>query len=538
MYDFVLESVQLTQIASEINTSYVGKHIMQSLREQRQENILCDVIIQCGDEQLMAHRTVLYSISEYCRKVFTGPLKVIHKDGKALMDLSSFSVDTVKMFLDLIYGEEDGVVVNVNIAELLQLADFLQAYRYIDILCEVLRRALTDDNCVVLYELACLFNSDKLKRILVSYICGNLSRLIKSQSWEIFPTDVLSSLQRDPLFLSQPAALIGTDIKEQYDPLNFGYALLAYEHELTPSAESDLQVVKSNSIMPKINHDLISKRLSNAYVFYFIFNNEFYAILSMKADCIHRLFKYEQHSRDFSLVLELMGVFGVMVSSEANVAEVISTVSDKYLYIVFHPMDSDDSDLLLVKLNMENSCEPSLEYEVALPNMREYPGIASCQECIFFFYQSMYFTYDTANETHDISLNFTRHIIDEPVEFPQYWVNLNANPYCGFQEKMYALLNVPWKLQLFYLDEEQSSWVSVCEQLVDKYVQFVKAVSSPTDLIFVLDTLENEPTGDEEEYVYGKLIYRYNPGKVQLELWDDSDIEDGRYLFVPDHLLE
>ena len=58
MDTFIVKSRELTKIASEVSASYVGAHIMGSLREQRQRNIFCDVCIKVGSEEVVAHRSI------------------------------------------------------------------------------------------------------------------------------------------------------------------------------------------------------------------------------------------------------------------------------------------------------------------------------------------------------------------------------------------------------------------------------------------------------------------------------------------------
>ena len=102
----VVETRKLTKIGSEMKLDCVGKPILQSLREQRRKNLLCDVSIQCGKEHISAHRCVLYSMSKYCRTLFTGSIPPTYRGGILIMDLNLFSSDAVVVLLDLIYGEE------------------------------------------------------------------------------------------------------------------------------------------------------------------------------------------------------------------------------------------------------------------------------------------------------------------------------------------------------------------------------------------------------------------------------------------------
>ena len=72
------------------------------------------------------------------------------------MDLNLFSSDAVVVLLDLIYGEETSKISNVDVGNVLKLADYLQIPEYI--LTEILRRVISADNFMKLHELALSFN--------------------------------------------------------------------------------------------------------------------------------------------------------------------------------------------------------------------------------------------------------------------------------------------------------------------------------------------------------------------------------------------
>ena len=102
MDSLVVESSKLLSISSQISVDIIRKPLLKSVREQRRNDILCDVTIQCNDLQIAAHRCLLYSLSEYCRTLFTGSIPPNYINGVIIMDLSSFS--TVQMFVEVIYG--------------------------------------------------------------------------------------------------------------------------------------------------------------------------------------------------------------------------------------------------------------------------------------------------------------------------------------------------------------------------------------------------------------------------------------------------
>ena len=149
-----------------------GDPILDSLREQRKHQILCDVTIQCQDREIMAHRCVLFPVSKYCRTLFTSSLSPTFNNGVLIMDLKVFSSDTVQIFIDLIYGENTSDVCDVDAEELMRLADFLQMPE--KMLTEVMRKIINTENCLDLLELSLLYNCFPLQKVLESYICNIL----------------------------------------------------------------------------------------------------------------------------------------------------------------------------------------------------------------------------------------------------------------------------------------------------------------------------------------------------------------------------
>ena len=105
--------------------------------------------------------------------------------------------------------------------------------------------------------------------------------------------------------------------------------------------------------------------------------------------------------------------------------------------------------------------------------------------------------------------------------------------YSGLLGEIYGLFISPGKLQLYYLNEISSVWFFVCEQPIDFIVDSILAVSSPDDLLFILDIVL-----EDNEFV-SKLVYRFDTGSKSLEIWKDSDIPcNGTLLFVPEDLFE
>ena len=228
------------------NLDFIGKPLLKSLRKQKREVILCDVSIKCRNKQLPAHRCVLYAVSKYCRTLFTGSLPPIYRNGMAIMDLDLFSYDTVQYFIDFIYSEENNSFYEIDAVELFRLMDYLQVSA--NIITEILRYFISTTNCIKLHELALSCNYLSLQEILESYISNNLKELIGSPAWAL-SENALSSLQKNPVYLSQPAEIIGADAKEILNNIYVRYSLVSYQKKFHISAKSRTWSVKNDCEM-------------------------------------------------------------------------------------------------------------------------------------------------------------------------------------------------------------------------------------------------------------------------------------------------
>ena len=170
----------------------IGDHIWKSLREQRKQKQFCDVQISCGSIKEYAHRCFLSSICPYFKTFFSK--SKTHEGQYYQVDLSDFSHDTVKLFLDILYGQEETVDLCIELEDLLQLIDYLHADICIDIFAENLLSMVNVDNCLRLYELSTKFNSKKLKTISMVFIADNIKAITSSVSVQKLPKTLFNEL--------------------------------------------------------------------------------------------------------------------------------------------------------------------------------------------------------------------------------------------------------------------------------------------------------------------------------------------------------
>ena len=343
MKPVIIKRADIVKPGSDLNIDLIGKPILKSLREQRRSGVLCDVYIECEDQQILAHRCILYAASKYCKTLFTGPLSPTLKNGILMMELNLFSYDTVQTFIDLIYGEDTSGVSEIDAGELLRLGDYLQVP--VNILTDTLCKIIDKDNCVRLFELSLLYNCCKLQHVLASYISNNLKELMGHPSWELSES-ALCSLQKHPLYVSRPLQLIGADSKEKGIDLSVPYSLMAYDDELRPTVQSNLVLVENDASVShfKNQHGVGG---SKREIMYFIFNHELYFVRSDKSNTEYNIYKYIQQNRWFQRIVFTSNrhiyighprrkPFPLYLRSvELSVKMVITSLSYEHIYILF-----------------------------------------------------------------------------------------------------------------------------------------------------------------------------------------------------------
>ena len=511
------------------NLDFIGKPLLKSLRKQKREVILCDVSIKCRNKQLPAHRCVLYAVSKYCRTLFTGSLPPIYRNGMAIMDLDLFSYDTVQYFIDFIYSEENNSFYEIDAVELFRLIDYLQVSA--NIITEILRYFISTTNCIKLHELALSCNYLSLQEILESYISNNLKELIGSPAWAL-SENALSSLQKNPVYLSQPAEIIGADAKEILNNIYVRYSLVSYQKKFHISAKSRTWSVKNDCEMTVYSNRSTVDKYGKQMV-YFIFQYELYAIETGDNLDTYWIYKYDHRGKTFSIAVGLSrkkyhwhGILKLPSNlPEVEVSMVITSISEESIFILF---STEDSDVWLMKLNLGKIGRPSIQLENQFVDLDRYRCIVLCRKSLYFFEESGYYAYSLD------SRSTKRYELEDSSEGNQ---SCNYS-YCEFQDVLYAfnLMEDHHKLKIFLLDEDDGHWVLLSEHVIESRVIKVHAVSSPNELYLVLNVSDFEDEDESPDY-YSKSIYCYNPVSKDLLLLKEFESFDREYLFVPEYMV-
>ena len=538
MKPLIVESAQLMNVSPKRHETLIGKPILASLREQRRENVLCDILIQCEIGEVLAHRCVMFAVSEYCKTLCTGSLPPTYREGMVIMDLTAFSRDTVKLLIDLIYMEENYAVNMIDVRELMQLADYLQVP--VTVVTEMLRSIINMENCIQLFEMSLSYNCLPLQKVIESFICSNLKALTERPSWNLCE-NTLSSLKMSPFYLSQPVEVIGAEVKAMLQNLFVRYNMITYDREsYYPSIKSRTYSVENDREMT-VHNELVNCD-HGKQILYFVFKFELYAIISGVDEShnphspTHTIYKYNQQERSFSSIMQLSSQIHYVrvpnnvplpsfLPSSAVAERVITSLSDENIYILFM---GKCPGLWLTKLNMGQISEPSMELEKKFNGMDGYfDCTVVCKRSLYFFGIWDYFVYDF--DSKSLKRCKLTNFVDEDVS-PDYH-------FCEFKGVIFVfiLFDDPRKLKVYRLNEDNVVWELLSEHFISPSWFQSHSVSSPNEMFLVLDVRNSE--NEDEDDDCRKMVYRYDPASKELPLWIEFEFCCTDHLFVPEHVF-
>jgi len=174
-----------------------------SLRNQK---ILCDVKINVGLREILAHKFLLASSVPYFYSMFTHDLIESRQETITLKDMDPDSVETI---IDFVYTSKLHID-QENVQKLLRVATILQIARVQEKCCEFLENQLHPTNCLGIFVFAEMHGCLNLKNKAKNYCDRNFNKVVKEYEFLSLP------FERVRWFLSQDGLCVRSESEVHY----------------------------------------------------------------------------------------------------------------------------------------------------------------------------------------------------------------------------------------------------------------------------------------------------------------------------------
>jgi len=193
------------------NESYGGALIsrMKGLWEQ---GAYCDITLSVGNQKFLAHRLVLASMSRYFEGLFNPSMK---EGTQEEISLPSLEPQYFSQLLGYAYSGE--IVINEqNVQGILESCDFLGISGVCEACCEYMTSNIDDINFYVIYQLASMYNQQKVMDAVAKYIISNFTKVCTKSDFLLFDVDYLSSILSDEnLYIEEDGHVVPSHLQEQ-----------------------------------------------------------------------------------------------------------------------------------------------------------------------------------------------------------------------------------------------------------------------------------------------------------------------------------
>lgn len=152
----------------------------ESFTKLMESGAFSDVTIQVGQKLFKAHKVILATRCEYFNRMFSSDFKESISQEIQLEDIEP---DIFEVVLSFIYSNKIPCDLE-SIAKDLLMASHLLEIKPLTKLCEIqLCKNITTINCLELLPFADLYNLNKLKEVVVSFVGKNFKEIRNKESW-------------------------------------------------------------------------------------------------------------------------------------------------------------------------------------------------------------------------------------------------------------------------------------------------------------------------------------------------------------------
>lgn len=173
-----------------------SKRVLVGLESLRKEGTLCDYTLVAEGETVKVHRAVMVACSDYFRVMLTGEMKEA-KDTQ--VNLQGVSYAGLQAAVEFAYTGKLELSLD-NVEETLSAASHLQMCEVVDLCCDYLEGALTNDNCVDILNLAEMYTLQSTMTKAKGFMLENFEVLADmDEYYKLNQTQLCSILTEDSL---------------------------------------------------------------------------------------------------------------------------------------------------------------------------------------------------------------------------------------------------------------------------------------------------------------------------------------------------
>ncbi|OWF47771.1 kelch-like protein 2 [Mizuhopecten yessoensis] len=189
-----LEAVRPRNLMSRERPAYKHPHHTQKafeiLNQMRRECLLCDVVLIADTTEILAHKVVLSSCSQYFYAMFTGDLAEAKSDRITLQEIDPAAL---VQLIDFMYTSEVNVT-EENVQVLLPAANILQMTEVRDACCEFLQSQLHPSNCIGIRAFADLHACTDLLQYSQTYIEQHFVDVVQHDEFLSLPSSEVAKM--------------------------------------------------------------------------------------------------------------------------------------------------------------------------------------------------------------------------------------------------------------------------------------------------------------------------------------------------------
>nr|XP_039248508.1 uncharacterized protein LOC120326313 [Styela clava] len=156
-----------------------GNLVLSSLRDLKDQDIVCDFTMKVGVKSFMVHRAVLVACSEYFRAMFKHDTKECQENAVCMKDVEA---EAVKECIDYMYSGNANIKVDTA-GDILHAASLMQLEELRESCFKTIEENVSSENCLDIADILEIYSCDDLQKKVELCIKNNFFDVIKTEKF-------------------------------------------------------------------------------------------------------------------------------------------------------------------------------------------------------------------------------------------------------------------------------------------------------------------------------------------------------------------